>query len=167
MIQNTDMLIVGAGFSGLTMAIEARRRGLKNITILEKAGDVGGTWRENTYPGVACDVPSHLYSMATHLNPDWSRAYAGGAEIQFYLQGVARDEGLYDLCNFHQKLESALWDGSRWQVETEDGHRWSTRFLVSAIGALHIPLIPQIPGADTFPGPAFHSAEWDHSADLS
>ncbi len=166
MIQNADMLIVGAGFSGLTMAIEARRRGLRNIVILEKAGDIGGTWRENTYPGVACDVPSHLYSMATHLNPNWSRAYAGGAEIQSYLQQVARSEGLYDLCRFHQKLKSANWNGARWEVETDDGNQWSARILVSAVGALHIPLIPQTPGADTFPGPAFHSAEWNHSIDL-
>lgn len=167
MATKTDMLIVGAGFSGLTMALEARKRGMSDITILEKAGDIGGTWRENTYPGVACDVPSHLYSMATHLNPDWSRAYAAGSEIQAYLQQVARDEGLYDLCHFHQELKSACWDGSRWRVETRDGHVWSARFLVSAIGALHIPSIPHIPGADRFAGPSFHSANWRHDIDLS
>ncbi|WP_170468843.1 flavin-containing monooxygenase [Ruegeria arenilitoris] len=167
MEHHTDMLIVGAGFSGLTMAIEARERGIRDIAILEKADDIGGTWRENTYPGVACDIPSHLYSMATHLNPDWSRAYAGGAEIQAYLQKICRDEGLYDLCHFGQKLKAARWDGERWQVVTEDGQRWSARFLVSAIGALHVLSIPNIPGADSFPGPRFHSAEWDHSVSLS
>lgn len=167
MAKHTDMLIVGAGFSGLTMALEARKRGLSNITILEKAGDIGGTWRENTYPGVACDIPSHLYSMASHLNPNWTRAYAGGAEIQSYLQRVARNEGLYELCHFHQRLKSAFWDGTRWQVETEDGHRWSAQFLVSAIGALHVPHIPHIPGANRFPGPSFHSAEWDHGVSLT
>ena len=163
----TEMLIIGAGFSGLIMALEARKRGIHDVIILEKAGDIGGTWRENTYPGVACDVPSHLYSMATHLNPDWSRAYAGGAEIQSYLQRVARAEGLYDLCRFHQELKSAQWDGARWQVETCDGHRWSARLLVSAIGALHIPRVPDIPGADSFPGPSFHSAKWDHDTALA
>ncbi len=167
MEHETDMLIVGAGFSGLIMAIEARKRGITDIAILEKASDIGGTWRENTYPGVACDVPSHLYSMATHLNPDWSRAYAGGAEIQAYLQKVAQDEGLYDLCHFHQRLKAARWDGARWQVETHEGQRWSARFLVSAIGALHIPSIPDIPGADSFPGPSFHSAEWNHDVPLA
>lgn len=167
MDHSTDMLIIGAGFSGLIMALEARKRGIRDIAILEKAGDIGGTWRENTYPGVACDVPSHLYSMATHLNPNWSRAYAGGAEIQAYLQKVARDERLYDLCQFQQRLKSARWDGSRWQVETEAGDRWSARFLVSAIGALHVPGIPDIPGADSFPGPCFHSARWDHDATLA
>ncbi|WP_170773970.1 flavin-containing monooxygenase [Ruegeria lacuscaerulensis] len=167
MEHKTDMLIVGAGFSGLIMAIEARKRGITDITILEKASDIGGTWRENTYPGVACDVPSHLYSMATHLNPDWSRAYAGGAEIQAYLRKVAQDEGLYDFCQFQQKLKSARWDGSHWQVETEGGDIWSARILASAIGALHVPNIPDIPGADSFPGPSFHSAQWNHEVPLS
>ncbi|WP_171212013.1 NAD(P)/FAD-dependent oxidoreductase [Ruegeria sp. HKCCA5426] len=167
MEHETDMLIVGAGFSGLIMAIEARKRGITKIAILEKADDIGGTWRENTYPGVACDVPSHLYSMATHLNPDWSRAYAGGAEIQAYLQKVAQDEGLYDLCHFHHRLKAARWDGARWQVETHEGQLWSSRFLVSAIGALHIPSIPNIPGADSFPGPSFHSAQWNHNVSLT
>ncbi|MEY8839973.1 flavin-containing monooxygenase [Cribrihabitans sp. XS_ASV171] len=163
----TEMLIVGAGFSGLIMAMEARRRGISDIVILEQAGDIGGTWRENTYPGVACDVPSHLYSMASHLNPDWSTAYAGGAEIQSYLQRIARDERLYDLCRFHTRFRSACWDGTLWQVEAADGHRWQARFLVSAVGALHVPLVPDIPGAESFLGPAFHSARWDHSVDLT
>ncbi len=163
----TDMLIVGAGFSGLTMALEARKRGVANIAILEKAGDIGGTWRENTYPGVACDIPSHLYSMATHPNPDWSRAYAGGAEIQSYLQKITRDEGLHDLCHFHQSLKSARWDGTNWQVETHEGQHWTASFLVSAIGALHVPNIPDIPGAESFPGPCFHSAKWDHDVPLA
>lgn len=167
MDHTTEMLIVGSGFSGLTMAIEARKQGIRDIAILEKADDIGGTWRENTYPGVACDIPSHLYSMATHPNPDWSRAYAGGAEIQSYLQQIARDEGLYDLCHFGQELKSARWDGARWQIETLRGDRWSARFLISAIGALHVPSIPDIPGADRFPGPCFHSASWDHDVDLT
>lgn len=167
MDHKADILIVGAGFSGLIMALEARRCGFGDIAILEKAGDIGGTWRENTYPGVACDIPSHLYSMASHPNPHWSRSYAGGAEIQAYLQQVARDEGLYDLCHFQQQFKSARWDGARWQVETKSGDRWSSRFLVSAIGALHIPKIPDLPGAQSFPGPSFHSAQWDHDVNLS
>lgn len=164
---DSDILIIGAGFSGLIMALEARRRGLGRITILEKADDVGGTWRENTYPGIACDIPSHLYAMASHPNPDWSRCYAGGAEIWAYLQRIARDEGLYPLCRFGQTLKSARWDGARWQVETEQGERWSAPVLVSALGALHVPRIPGIPGAAGFPGPAFHSAQWNHDVDLA
>jgi len=162
-----DILIVGAGFSGLIMALEARKRGFGDIAILEKADDIGGTWRENTYPGVACDIPSHLYSMASHPNPDWSSSYAGGAEIWEYLRKVARDEGLYDLCHFGRTLKAARWNGARWQVETEEGAEYSARVLVSALGPLHVPSIPKLPGAESFPGPAFHSAEWDHNVGLT
>lgn len=167
MTHQTDMLIIGAGFSGLIMALEARKRGFCDISILEKAEDVGGTWRENTYPGVACDVPSHLYSMATHLNPDWSRAYADGAEIWAYLRRISQDEGIYDLCHFRTEVKSARWDGTRWKIETTDGALWSARILISAIGALHIPNIPSILGTDSFPGPAFHSAQWNHDVPLA
>lgn len=162
-----DILIIGAGFSGLIMAMEARKRGFDNIVILEKADDIGGTWRDNTYPGVACDVPSHLYCFADHLNPDWSTAYAGGAEIWAYMRSVAQAEGLYDLCRFGQDMTSAHWDGARWQVQLASGDTWSARVLVSGIGALHIPLIPTIAGAETFTGPAFHSAQWRHDVDLT
>lgn len=165
--QKTDMLIIGAGIAGMTMALEARKLGIRDITILEKADDIGGTWRENTYPGVACDVPSHLYSMASHPNPDWSQVYAGGAEIQAYLRDIARKENLYDLCQFNQRLKSAEWRGDHWYVETDEGRSWTAQFLVSAIGALHIPKIPKIPGADSFTGPSFHSAQWDHDVDLT
>ena len=162
----TDILILGAGFSGLIMAMEARRRGFSDILILEQADDVGGTWRENTYPGVACDVPSHLYSFASHLNPDWSTCYAGGPEILAYMQRVAREEGLYDLCRFGRTFASAAWDGSRWQVSTTDGEAFAARVLVSGLGALHIPQTPDIEGLSEFPGQHFHSARWDHAADL-
>ncbi|MEX0283925.1 MAG: flavin-containing monooxygenase [Paracoccaceae bacterium] len=165
--QAVDILIIGSGFSGLTMAMEARRKGFTDIAILEKAEDIGGTWRENTYPGVACDVPSHLYSFARHLNPDWSTSYAGGNEIWMYMRNVARDEGLYELCHFGQAMTSARWDGARWQVETAEGQQWSARGLVSGIGALHIPLIPDVPGFFSFPGPSFHSAQWEHDLDLT
>ncbi len=165
--REVDILIIGSGFSGLTMAMEARRRGFADIAILEKADDIGGTWRENTYPGVACDVPSHLYSFARHLNPDWSTSYAGGNEIWMYMRNVARDEGLFELCHFGQTMQSARWTGSRWQVETVEGQKWSARVLVSGIGALHIPLIPDVPGFFSFPGPSFHSAEWEHDLNLT
>ncbi len=166
MTQTVDILIVGAGFSGLIMAMEARKRGFTDIAIIEKADDVGGTWRENTYPGVACDVPSHLYCFATHLNPDWSTAYAGGGEIQRYVQKVARDEGLYELCHFRQTFETAHWSDGAWHVKTQEGAEWQSRVLVSGMGALHVPAIPEIEGAESFPGPAFHSAHWDHATDL-
>jgi len=166
-VNETDILILGAGFSGMIMAMEARRRGFDDVTILEKADDVGGTWRENTYPGVACDVPSHLYSFASHLNPDWSTCYAGGGEIWAYMKDVAQREGIYDLCRFGRTFKSAAWDGERWRVETEEGERWSARVLVSGLGALHIPKTPDIPGIEGFEGVTMHSARWDHSVDLA
>ncbi len=152
-IRDCDILIVGTGFSRPIMAIEARKRGFRDIVILEKAQDVGGTWRENTYPGVACDEPSHLYSMASHPNPDWNTVYAGGRRIWAYMRKVARDDGLYELCEFRQTLASARWSGQHWQVETEEGQSWRARVLVSGIGALHIPLMPEIPGTDSLPQP--------------
>jgi len=162
----SDILIIGAGFSGLIMALQARRRGLSNIVILEKAEDIGGTWRDNTYPGVACDIPSHLYSMASHPNPDWSRSYAPGAEIWAYMRDVAHKEELYQYCRFGQELAAADWDGTGWQVETTRGDRFAAPVLVLATGALHQPLLPPVEGLTSFPGPAFHSARWDHGASI-
>ena len=160
----TDVLIAGAGISGLVMAMEARARGFA-VTVLEKSDDIGGTWRENTYPGVACDIPSHLYSLASHPNPHWTRAYAGGAEIQAYLREVTDRENLRPLIRFGRTLTAAHWDGARWQVRTAEGETFAARVLVSAMGALHIPSIPDLPGR--FDGPAFHSAEWRHDLDLT
>ena len=164
-----DILVVGAGFSGLAFAMEARRRGLGEVTILEKAGEIGGAWRENTYPGVACDVPSHLYGFADHPNPDWSRVYAGGAEIQRHLHDVVAREGLRPLIRFHRTFRAAGWDAEarRWRVETEEGERFAPRVLVAALGPLHVPLIPDLPGRESFEGPAFHTAEWRHDLDLA
>lgn len=163
----TDILIIGAGFSGLIMAMEARARGFADLLILEKADEIGGTWRENTYPGVACDVPSHLYQIASRPKPNWTRAYAGGAEIQAYLRDVTDRENLRPLIRFHRTLRSAAWDGGRWRVETEEGEAFSARVLVSGMGALHIPSIPDLPGLDTFRGIAFHSARWRHDLSLA
>ncbi|MEM6438411.1 MAG: NAD(P)/FAD-dependent oxidoreductase [Pseudomonadota bacterium] len=162
----TDVLILGAGFSGMIMAMEARRRGFDDVLILEKADEVGGTWRENTYPGVACDVPSHLYALASHPNPDWSTCYAGGGEILAYMKDVARRENLHDIIRFGRVFASAEWDGARWQVATEAGERYCARALVSGLGALHVPRTPPIPGLESFPGTRFHSARWDHDAVL-
>ncbi|MEM1313707.1 MAG: NAD(P)/FAD-dependent oxidoreductase [Pseudomonadota bacterium] len=163
----TDLLILGAGFSGMIMAMEARKRGFDDLLILEKADEVGGAWRENTYPGVACDIPSHLYSFASHPNPDWSTCYAGGGEIWAYMKDVAKRENLYEIIRFGRVFQSARWDGDRWLVETEGGERYAARVLVSGLGALHIPQTPDVPGLADFPGAHFHSARWDHALDLA
>lgn len=165
----TEILIVGAGFSGLIMALEARRRGFRDVTILEKAEELGGTWRDNTYPGVACDIPSHLYSMADRPKADWSRVYSPGPEIQDYLLDVAARDGLRERVRFGRELRSARWDegARRWEVETMQGERWRARVLVSAVGALHRPRPPAIEGLEGFAGPHWHSAQWRHDVDLA
>lgn len=167
--RETDILIVGGGFSGMIMALELRRYGFADIVILEKADDFGGTWRENTYPGVACDIPAHLYALASHPKADWRRRYASGAEIWDYMRDVARREELYALARFGRTVTSATWDEGtrRWCVETAEGERHVCRVLVSGMGPLHVPRLPCVPGLNRFRGPAFHSARWDHGAALA
>jgi len=165
----TDILIIGGGFSGVIMALEARRHGFEDIVILEKASDLGGTWRENAYPGVACDIPCHLYTLADHPKPNWRRRYAAGVDIWDYLREVARSEHLYPVARFERKFTGAAWDAETrlWRVETAEGKVFQSRVLVSAMGPLHQPRIPDLPGLDTFKGTCFHSAEWDPETQIS
>jgi cation diffusion facilitator CzcD-associated flavoprotein CzcO len=150
-------------------ALEAKRRGTSDVLIIEKGNDFGGCWRENTYPGVACDIPSHLYSFRLNPNSNWSRTYSPGAEIFAYAQRVAREEGLYESTLFGKTMTSADWneDTRRWEVRTADGDLYIARALASATGPLHQVKLPDIPGLAHFAGPAFHSAEWRHDVDLS
>lgn len=166
---SADILIVGAGFSGIVLALEARRAGFRDILILEKGCDFGGTWRENRYPGVACDIPAHLYALSGHPHPGWRRRYAGGAEILDYLRAVARREGLYPLARFGSTVTGAVWDAAarRWRVETAAGERIAARVLVPALGPLHVPKVPDIPGLSRFRGRVVHSAAWDVELDLA
>lgn len=165
---STDILVIGTGFGGLGMAIKLREAGRNDFVVLEKADDVGGTWRDNTYPGAECDVQSHMYSFSYELNKDWSREYAGQQEIWEYMRGVARKHGLYDVIHFGTEVEGAEWDESRlrWTVRTSK-ETYDARVVVSGIGGLHIPNIPDLPGAETFAGPRFHSAQWRHDVDLT
>ncbi|MEH3032520.1 MAG: NAD(P)/FAD-dependent oxidoreductase [Aeromicrobium erythreum] len=165
---STDVLIVGSGFSGMGMAMKLRESGRTDFIVIEKADDVGGTWRDNTYPGAECDIQSHMYSFSYELNPQWSREYAAQPEIHAYMQDVARKNGLYDLIHFGTELLAADWDEERlrWTVRTSK-ETYETRVLVSGIGGLHIPNIPKLPGAETFEGPHFHSAQWQHDVDLT
>ena len=164
-----DIVIVGTGFSGLGMAMKLRDAGRDDFVLLEKAADIGGTWRDNTYPGCECDVPSDLYSFSYELNSDWSRSYSGQPEIWAYLRRVADEQGLRPLIRFGVEMTGATWDEDtqRWTVRTRGGDDYRARVLVSGIGGLHIPRIPELPGAETFAGPIFHTAEWDHSVDLT
>jgi len=167
-VTDVKIAIVGSGFAGLGLAIGLRERGVRDFVVLERAGEVGGTWRDNTYPGAACDVPSHLYSFSFAPNPDWSRSFSAQPEIQAYLQGCAGRFGVRPHLRLHHELTGARWDDgdARWHLETTGG-RFRVRILVSATGALSDPSVPDLPGLDAFEGTAFHSARWDHDHDLT
>lgn len=162
MTVRTDVLVVGAGFAGLEAACALSGTG-RDVLVIERAAGVGGTWRDNTYPGIACDVPSHLYGLARHPNPHWRGVFATGAELRGYLEGIVHAEGL--TVRTGTPLRSATWTGTHWSVDTGDG-TIEAADLVLACGRLSEPKIPDIPGLDTFPGALFHSARWDHEADL-
>jgi cation diffusion facilitator CzcD-associated flavoprotein CzcO len=164
-----DVLIVGAGFAGLGMAIALRKAGMESFLVIEKGDDVGGTWRDNHYPGCASDIPSHLYSFSFELNADWSRMYAPQPEIWEYLRRCAKRYGVLGRVRFQTALQEAEWDEARrlWEVTTQDGERIRARVLISGMGALHVPRYPDLPGRERFRGPAFHSAVWDSEATLA
>jgi cation diffusion facilitator CzcD-associated flavoprotein CzcO len=165
----TGVVIVGTGFSGLGMAIQLRKEGRDDFVILEKAHDVGGTWRDNSYPGCACDIPSHMYSFSFEQNPGWSRAYSPQPEIWRYLREVADKHDLRKFVRFGQEMTGARWDAdeNRWHVATRGGDEFVAGALVAGVGALHLPQIPELPGIEDFAGPAFHSARWRHDVDLT
>jgi cation diffusion facilitator CzcD-associated flavoprotein CzcO len=165
-VRRTEVAIIGAGFAGLGMAIALRRAGCDDFVLIERAASVGGTWRDNTYPGVACDVPAHLYGFATHPQPAWSGTFARGAEIRSYLESVADSEALGDRLMLRTAMQSARWHDDEWRIHTPDGGI-RARALVLACGRLTEPAIPDIDGLETFPGSLFHSARWDHSAPLA
>ena len=164
-----DAVIVGAGFSGLCAGIQLRKAGIESFVILEKADGVGGTWRDNTYPGAACDIPSHLYSYSFEPNPTWSRAYGGQREILAYLERCAESYGLAPHLRFHQRVTAARYDAATatWSVTTEGGERFVAKTLILGNGALHVPAVPELPGIETFTGTAFHSARWRHDHDVT
>jgi cation diffusion facilitator CzcD-associated flavoprotein CzcO len=163
------VLIVGAGFGGVAAAIELRRHGIEDVTILERAPDLGGTWFYNTYPGAACDVPSHLYSFSYAQRRDWSQVCSPQQEIYEYLHEVARTHGVEGLVRTNQTVTACSWDErtATWTVETSEGERHEAEALVLATGQLHQPHVPPIPGAADFTGHMFHSASWDHEYELS
>ncbi|WP_327147284.1 flavin-containing monooxygenase [Nocardia sp. NBC_01329] len=164
-----SILIIGAGFGGIGVAIELRRTGFDHITILEKAEDLGGVWRENTYPGAACDVPSPLYSYSFEQKPDWPQRYSGQAAIHGYLRGVTERHELLDRIEFGVEVTEAVFDeqAGTWTVHTAGGEPRTADVVISAVGQLSRPQLPAIPGVDSFTGPAFHSALWDHDIDLT
>lgn len=164
-----DIAIIGAGFAGLAMARALQRAGRSDFRVFEKADEVGGTWRDNTYPGAACDVPSHLYSLSDAPNPDWSRLFPRQQEIQAYIKTLAAPVRAAGKLQTGWTLARAHWDSeaSVWHIESTAGKRYRARVLVAAMGGLHVPAWPDLPGRDRFAGRAWHSARWPVAADLS
>lgn len=160
--------IIGAGFAGIAMAIQLKRAGFTSFTIFERAREIGGTWRDNTYPGAACDVPSHAYSLSFEPNPDWSRKFSPAPEIQNYLLGLVDKWRLREHIHFSTAIERAVFDEERgrWTLETSNGASFVARVVISAVGGLVDPKWPDIRGIQSFGGALFHTARWNHDFDL-
>jgi cation diffusion facilitator CzcD-associated flavoprotein CzcO len=161
-----SIAVVGGGFGGVGAAAILSRSGYRDVTVFERGERIGGVWHHNTYPGAACDVPSHLYEFSFAPNPRWSRRYSPQAEIQAYLEDVARDHGILNRIRTSTDVQSARWNGERWVLETSAGTH-EADVLLTACGQLTVPSIPAIPGLDSFEGPTFHTAEWRHDVDLA
>jgi cation diffusion facilitator CzcD-associated flavoprotein CzcO len=162
-----SVIIIGAGMTGILVTIKLKEMGIDDIVILEKKEKVGGTWRENTYPGVACDVPAHMYTYSFEPNPEWKHRFAHGDEIQAYFERVSEKYGVTPLVRFQEAVISARYADARWTVKTSRGNTFTADFVVCATGILHHPAKPDIPGLNNFQGAMFHTAEWDHSVDLA
>jgi cation diffusion facilitator CzcD-associated flavoprotein CzcO len=159
--------IIGAGFSGIGMACALLDAGLADFTVYEKADGVGGTWWHNRYPGLTCDVPSRFYQYSFDLNPEWSRMFAAGPEIREYARSVVERRGLTRFLRLGVEVTAARWEDGRWRLKCGDGTTDEADILVCATGVLHRPLVPEIPGRDSFAGTMFHSARWDESVSLA
>lgn len=166
--RDAEVLVIGGGISGIGAAIGLRRAGVDDVLILERADELGGTWRDNTYPGCACDIPSHLYSYSFAPNPEWTRVFAERDEIQRYVLGVADRYSIRRLARLETEVLDASWDDERqrWVLHTTTG-RYTARALVIAAGPLHEPVVPDFPGAGRFKGTAFHSSHWPQDHDFA
>ena len=160
------IVVIGAGMSGILTGIRLLQAGITDFVIYEKAGRVGGTWRENTYPGLSCDVPSHHYVYSFEPNPEWSRMFAPGAEIHAYFERAAEKYGVLPHIRFGCEVTAATYADGRWHVACADGTRDVADVVIAATGVLHHPVYPRIEGLDDFAGASFHSARWDHGVAL-
>jgi cation diffusion facilitator CzcD-associated flavoprotein CzcO len=159
--------IIGAGMSGIAAVVKLRKAGYTDLTVFEKTDRVGGTWRENTYPGLSCDVPSRYYSFSFALKADWEYRYSYGADIQAYMESVANEFGVTDIVRFNSGVSRLVYDKPAWRLTTSRGEQEIYDVVIAATGVLHNPVFPSIEGLDDFQGASFHSARWDHSVDLS
>jgi cation diffusion facilitator CzcD-associated flavoprotein CzcO len=165
--QNPSVAIIGAGMTGILVAIKLREAGITDITMLEKADRLGGTWRENTYPGVACDVPAHMYTYSFRGNPEWQHRFAHGDEIQAYFEQVSGEYGVTEQVRFGEALETCIYRDEKWHLTTSKGEQLEVDFVFSATGILHHPAYPEIQGLDSFQGDMWHTARWNHDVDLA
>ena len=160
-----NVAVIGAGAGGLLAAIKMRESGL-NVTVFEKAGDLGGTWRDNKYPGLICDVPSHLYRYSFAPNPDWSRTFSPGSEIYNYIRDVAEQYDIEAFIRYDSEVTQLDYHDAKWSVTTSQGEQGEFDVVISAVGILHHPVYPDIDGLDSFQGDCFHSARWDKDVSL-
>ena len=162
-------IIIGAGFSGLCMGIKLKEAGIQDFVILEKADSLGGTWRENTYPGAECDIPSALYSYSFEHNQDWQYKWSGQAQILKYQQDTSEKYQLTEHFIFGQEVTAASFndDGHEWTISCADGQQYQAQYFITAVGQLHIPVTPKFPGLEDYQGQHFHSAQWQHDVDLT
>jgi len=161
-----SVVIVGAGMTGILLAIKLAEAGVKDLVVLEKSSRVGGTWRENTYPGVACDVPSHMYTYSFEPNPDWSHYFAHGDEIQQYFEKVSKKYDVVKYIHFNEAVTEAHYSNCKWSISTSADKHYTADFFICATGILHHPAFPNIKGLDTFQGDCFHTSLWNHETEF-
>jgi len=164
--KNPSVVVIGAGMTGIMLVIKLREAGIINVTLLEKKESVGGTWRENTYPGVACDVPGHAYTYSFAPNPEWSSLFAPGSEIHQYFIDVYHKYGVDTCTRFNEAVTSCVYQDGKWKLESSQGNTYVADLVFAATGMLHHPVIPDFEGLDSFTGVTMHSAQWDHSVQL-
>jgi cation diffusion facilitator CzcD-associated flavoprotein CzcO len=162
------LVIIGAGFAGIGMAIQLKKAGIDSFTMFERAGEIGGTWRDNTYPGAACDVPSHVYSLSFEPNPNWSRMFSESSEIESYLLGLVEKWRLRSHLRLNTEIVEARFDepSGTWRLTTSEGETVIARAVISGVGGLVDPALPRIKGLENFAGELFHTARWNHDYDL-
>jgi cation diffusion facilitator CzcD-associated flavoprotein CzcO len=165
-VKKFDVAIIGAGMAGMLAAIELRKQGYKNLVLFEKADNVGGTWRENSYPGLTCDVPAHHYTYSFARNPNWSQTYASGPEIQKYFESIYESHNLGECIQFNSEVSKLAFDGEYWTLDFLEQEAVIAKVVIAATGVLHHPKIPTLTGQDAFQGRQFHSAKWDNNLPL-
>jgi len=166
-VNDVRVIVIGAGMAGILTAIRLREYVYENFVIYEKSDRLGGTWRENTYPGLACDVPSHLYTYSFEPNPQWSHTFAAGAEIYAYFERVAQKYNVLESIRFNEGITDCEFANGKWSIQTASGRGDEADVIIAATGVLHHPKMPNIPGLDSFRGARFHSAKWDHIVELA